>query len=46
MTLQYEQDIPNKNLLDKSLSYIVSLLSTERDVGYYLYVTAHDKTKY
>ena len=41
MTLQYEQDIPNKNLLDKNLSYIVSLF-----VGYYLYVTAHDKTKY
>ena len=31
MTLQYEQDIPKKNLLDKSLSYIVSLLSRERD---------------
>ena len=44
MTLQYEQDIPKKNLLDKSLSYMISFLS--RDVGYYLYVTAHDKTKY
>ena len=35
---------PEKNLLDKSLSYMISFLS--RDVGYYLYVTAHDKTKY
>ena len=31
MTLQYEQDIPKKNLLDKSLSYIVSLLSREKE---------------